>query len=258
MEYKCFKDFKGIIFDFDGTLADSLDVWADIDINFAKKRGLSLPKDYFLRVSAMNLPEAAVYTKEIYKLADTPEQIMNEWYEMAVMEYSQKVRFKPYALDFVKAIKNLGSPADIAKQILKENEKPETSAIPAVNDSTKASKRKKDGKDILLTILLLIITFPIWIALLSIAFALVVTLFSVALALIISLIAGSVAMLVGGIILLFTSAPFGIMCIGIGLCMLGLFILLLSPLFSLIIKACKLLVESIKNLIARFSAKREV
>ena len=156
------------------------------------------------------------------------------------------------------AIKNLGSPADIAKQILKENEKPETSAIPAVNDSTKASKRKKDGKDILLTILLLIITFPIWIALLSIAFALVVTLFSVALALIISLIAGSVAMLVGGIILLFTSAPFGIMCIGIGLCMLGLFILLLSPLFSLIIKACKLLVESIKNLIARFSAKREV
>ena len=120
MEYKCFKDFKGIIFDFDGTLADSLDVWADIDINFAKKRGLSLPKDYFLRVSAMNLPEAAVYTKEIYKLADTPEQIMNEWYEMAVMEYSQKVRFKPYALDFVKAIKNLGIKTAIATANEKE------------------------------------------------------------------------------------------------------------------------------------------
>ena len=97
-----FDKFKAMIFDFDGTLADSLDVWADIDIKFAQKRGLVLPEDYFVHVSTMNFPDAAVYTKEVYGLSEAPEEIVKEWSDMAIREYSENVRLKENAAEFVR------------------------------------------------------------------------------------------------------------------------------------------------------------
>ena len=38
-------DFNGAIFDLDGTLLDSMSVWADIDIHFLAKRGIDAPPD---------------------------------------------------------------------------------------------------------------------------------------------------------------------------------------------------------------------
>lgn len=40
------KQYKGAIFDLDGTLLDSMRVWDDIDVAFLKKRGLEVPPDY--------------------------------------------------------------------------------------------------------------------------------------------------------------------------------------------------------------------
>ena len=40
------KQYKGAIFDLDGTLLDSMWVWDDIDVAFLKKRGLEVPPDY--------------------------------------------------------------------------------------------------------------------------------------------------------------------------------------------------------------------
>lgn len=37
------KQYKGAIFDLDGTLLDSMRVWDDIDVAFLKKRGLEVP-----------------------------------------------------------------------------------------------------------------------------------------------------------------------------------------------------------------------
>ena len=42
------KQYKGAIFDLDGTLLDSMRVWDDIDVAFLKKRGLEVPPDYRL------------------------------------------------------------------------------------------------------------------------------------------------------------------------------------------------------------------
>ena len=39
-------DSKGAIFDLDGTLLNSLHVWAQIDIRFLGKRGISATEDY--------------------------------------------------------------------------------------------------------------------------------------------------------------------------------------------------------------------
>lgn len=39
-------NFRAAVFDLDGTLLDSVDVWESIDIAFLKKRGLPVPSGY--------------------------------------------------------------------------------------------------------------------------------------------------------------------------------------------------------------------
>jgi phosphoglycolate phosphatase-like HAD superfamily hydrolase len=50
------------IFDLDGTLLDSMDVWEQIDIDFLIKRGFEVPPDYINAVCARSFTEVAVYT----------------------------------------------------------------------------------------------------------------------------------------------------------------------------------------------------
>ena len=56
------KQYKGAIFDLDGTLLDSMRVWDDIDIAFLKKRGLEVPPDYQEAITPLGFLEAARYT----------------------------------------------------------------------------------------------------------------------------------------------------------------------------------------------------
>ena len=49
------KDFKGHIFDLDGTLTRSNHVWSKIDEEFLGKRGIKVPEDYFKQVSFCTL-----------------------------------------------------------------------------------------------------------------------------------------------------------------------------------------------------------
>ena len=61
------KNFKGVIFDLDGTLLDSMNVWHQVDIEFFKRRGMEVPKGYKKVISKMPFTAIAEYTKEKYK-----------------------------------------------------------------------------------------------------------------------------------------------------------------------------------------------
>ena len=43
-------DFNAAIFDLDGTILDSMDVWEHIDIQFLKKRNLLVPENYVTEI----------------------------------------------------------------------------------------------------------------------------------------------------------------------------------------------------------------
>lgn len=43
-------DFNAAIFDLDGTILDSMDVWEHIDIQFLKKRNLPVPENYVTEI----------------------------------------------------------------------------------------------------------------------------------------------------------------------------------------------------------------
>ena len=92
------KDIKGIIFDLDGTILDSSWVWDKVDIKFLGDRGFEVPDDYVEAISPMGAEKAAVYTIERFGLYnEKPEELVREWFDMAKVEYRDKVVCKPDA-----------------------------------------------------------------------------------------------------------------------------------------------------------------
>ncbi|MBR6044724.1 MAG: HAD family phosphatase [Ruminococcus sp.] len=101
-------DFKGAIFDLDGTLVDSAGVWNDIDIRFLSKRGIEIPDDYAKQVSALDFYDAAIYTRERFGLDDEPEAMIDEWFGYALDEYSHNIKALPHAAELLERLKSEG------------------------------------------------------------------------------------------------------------------------------------------------------
>ena len=100
--------------DLDGTLIDSEHVWHDIDVKFLEKRGIEIPDDYAKMVSVMNFIDAAEYTKKRFSLDDSPEDMISEWFDMALYEYANNIKAKPYAALFLHEMKKRGAKIALA------------------------------------------------------------------------------------------------------------------------------------------------
>ena len=98
----------------DGTLLDSLWIWKQIDIDFLARRGFELPSDYQKCIGTMNARDGAAYTIERFGLNEDPEDLMREWFEMAIELYSNTLELKPWALAFVKKLKAMGKKTAVA------------------------------------------------------------------------------------------------------------------------------------------------
>ena len=60
------KPIKAAIFDMDGTILDSMGIWAKIDIDFLNARGLEVPDDYMEKVGPMSYQEMAEYPSSVF------------------------------------------------------------------------------------------------------------------------------------------------------------------------------------------------
>lgn len=103
-----FNNRLGAIFDLDGTLLDSMGVWRQIDIDFLGRRGFEVPADYLVEITAKGFEDAAVYTIERFSLNETKEDIIAEWFAMAVDAYSNHVKTKPYVAEYLEQLKREG------------------------------------------------------------------------------------------------------------------------------------------------------
>ena len=101
-------NFKGAVFDLDGTLLDSMEVWKNIDIEFLSKRGLQVPKDYSDEILAMSFRETAEYTIARFGLREQPDDVMHEWNQMAIEAYGHHVQLKPGAKEYLLKLKSRG------------------------------------------------------------------------------------------------------------------------------------------------------
>lgn len=99
------KNFKGAIFDLDGTLLDSMWVWKQIDVDFLGKRGLDVPRDYLEKITPMHFLQAAEYTIKRFSLPDTTDEIIAEWSDMALDAYRNTIGLKPHAKEYLLYLK---------------------------------------------------------------------------------------------------------------------------------------------------------
>lgn len=101
-------DFKGAIFDLDGTLLDSMGIWADIDKRFLEKRGIALPDDYVEKVTPMNYQQASEYTIQRFQLVEEKEDIVREWVQMSFDAYRFEIKLKPFVKEYLTFLKRKG------------------------------------------------------------------------------------------------------------------------------------------------------
>ncbi len=92
---------KAVLFDLDGTLADSMWVWTDIDRKYGEKYGICFPDTFHQDIEGKSFYETAVYFRDRFALAKTAEEIMEEWNEMALEAYRTRVPLKDGAREFL-------------------------------------------------------------------------------------------------------------------------------------------------------------
>lgn len=146
------------------------------------------------------------------------------------------------------AISALGSPETVAEQILRESGNiivseslTENTASP--QPEVRDSNNQKSPANIILIILILILTFPLWIGLVATAFGVLVSLCAVIFAIITAFFSVGIGTIVAGGFFLFVSFPVGLILIGSGLIVLGIFFALVIPLFKLIFKGLGKLID---------------
>lgn len=100
------KGITTVIFDLDGTIADSMRVWTDIDIMFFETRNIPFPDDLQKSIEGMSFTETAQYFIDRFDLPDTLEELKATWSLQAIDEYRLRVKVKAGVLDFLTQLKN--------------------------------------------------------------------------------------------------------------------------------------------------------
>lgn len=96
---------QGAIFDIDGTLIDSMEVWNEATSTFYKNQELILCDEDLKFFQSATLSESFPYMKEKYSLEKSVEEIAQDFEDIILKEYKYNIPLKPYAGEFLKKLK---------------------------------------------------------------------------------------------------------------------------------------------------------
>ena len=89
-----------LLFDLDGTLIDSNGVWLEVDKAFLSRHGCEYSQEYHDGVAHSILQNCAVFTKNHFQMAESCEEIIAEWMDLAKNAYDH-VPLKPHVLSLI-------------------------------------------------------------------------------------------------------------------------------------------------------------
>ena len=107
-------EMKGIIFDVDGTLLDTMVIWTDSGARYLKSVGIEAEEGLGDRLFAMTADGGAAYLKENYNLPDEVQDIKKGIVSMVEKAYYEYADFKPGAKELLEELKKREIPMTIA------------------------------------------------------------------------------------------------------------------------------------------------
>ena len=113
-------NFKGLIFDLDGTLIDSMNVWTEIDAEFLKEYNIDMPVDFYEDIKDLSFADTAIYFSETLGIPMNPKDIMDKFNAMAREKYEKIVPLKKGVYEFISQEKKKGTKLCVATANNKE------------------------------------------------------------------------------------------------------------------------------------------
>lgn len=99
---------KGAIFDFDGTLVDSMFIWDTFGEDYLKSFGIEPKENLTETFKTFTLEQAAEYYRNNYDINLSVKEIVEGINNMVAEIYHTKVELKPGVRDFLKRLKSSG------------------------------------------------------------------------------------------------------------------------------------------------------
>lgn len=107
-------DYKGAIFDMDGTLTDSMYIWDVAGETYLRNHGKSPADDLRDRLRPLSLTQAAELFQKEYGITDTIPEILKGFDQVVEYEYRVNVTLKPGALELLDDLKRRGVQMSVA------------------------------------------------------------------------------------------------------------------------------------------------
>lgn len=98
-------NFTTYLFDFDGTLADSMPCFSQKMINVLNRSGVAYPKDIVKTVTPLGTVDIARYFHEKLHVPFTIEEIMKQMDDYALVEYRDHIPLKDGVLEYLQMLK---------------------------------------------------------------------------------------------------------------------------------------------------------
>lgn len=105
---------KGVIFDADGTLLDSMPIWQELGQRYLAKYGIKAETGLSDILFPMSLEESSRYLKETYDLSNPAEIISAEILEMIRAFYINEVTLKAGVTDYLRYLYEQNIPMIVA------------------------------------------------------------------------------------------------------------------------------------------------
>lgn len=107
-------NITGAIFDFDGTLFDSMPIWKGLKFEFLKNIGVELTEQDKKDISGLFLMDAIPLAKERFNLKESVQELLSMFFELLKEKYLEKALPKNNIIPFLDKLKEKGVKIGIA------------------------------------------------------------------------------------------------------------------------------------------------
>lgn len=104
----------GVVFDCDGTLLDSMDVWREVEADLAHRAGVVLSAADTDELTTLTIPECGLFFHDRFNLGESGSDVVNMIDQLMLDYYHTRAQARPGALSFVQELCEHGVRVSVA------------------------------------------------------------------------------------------------------------------------------------------------